>query len=94
MGSKYVDEILNGKIFVYPTDTIYGLGCNALDGASVNKIKKMKGRDKDKPISVIAPSIDWIRENCIVDFDLHKYLPGPYTLILKKLGSILRDTDY
>ena len=77
-------EILSGKIFIYPTDTIYGIGCNALDENAVNKIKEIKGRDKDKPLSIIAPSKEWIKEHCVVDVDLEKYLPGPYTLILKK----------
>jgi len=77
-------EILAGKIFIYPTDTVYGLGCNALDKASVTKLKEIKKRDKEKPVSVIAPSINWIQENCIVDCELKKYLPGQYTLILKK----------
>lgn len=79
-----VKEINQGKIFIYPTDTIYGLGCNAENELAVNKIKQIKQRDKDKPLSVIAPSFDWINENLIVDVDLKKYLPGPYTIILKK----------
>ncbi len=77
-------EILKGKIFVYPTDTIYGLGCDATNIPAVNKIKEIKVRDKDKPLSVIAPSINWIKENLIIDVNLEKYLPGPYTIILKK----------
>ena len=48
------------------------------------EIKDIKNRDKDKPLSVIAPSINWIKDNFIVDLDLRKYLPGPYTIILKK----------
>ena len=80
-------EILKGKIFIYPTDTIYGLGCNAEDKKAVEKIKEIKGRDKDKPLSVIAPSIKWIDEHCNFDTILEKYLPGPYTLILEKLNS-------
>lgn len=79
-----VDQIIKGKIFIYPTDTIYGLGCNALNKRSVNKIKKLKQRDKNKPLSIIAPSKKWIKENCITNINLDKYLPGPYTLILKK----------
>ena len=79
-----IKEIQKGKIFIYPTDTIYGLGCNAEDKEAVEKIKQIKQRDKDKPLSVIAPSIDWIKENLIIDCDLDKYLPGPYTIILKK----------
>lgn len=81
---KTVKQIHEGKIFIYPTDTIYGLGCDATKINSVEKIKEIKKRDKDKPLSVIAPSFDWIQKNCIVDFDLKKYLPGAYTLILKK----------
>ena len=80
------EKILSGKVFVYPTDTVYGLGCDASNTSSVDRIKKIKGRDADKPLSVIAPSIEWIRDNCLIDegLDLGKYLPGPYTLILKK----------
>jgi L-threonylcarbamoyladenylate synthase len=37
-----------------------------------------------KPFSVIAPSIKWIKQNLIIDVELEKYLPGPYTIILKK----------
>ncbi|HEA46319.1 MAG TPA: threonylcarbamoyl-AMP synthase [Candidatus Pacearchaeota archaeon] len=84
MMDKTITGILEGKIFIYPTDTIYGIGCNALNKESVKRIKEIKKRERDKPFSVIAPSFEWIREHCIVDADLKKYLPGPYTLILKK----------
>lgn len=79
-----IKEIKKGKIFIYPTDTIYGLGCDATNKDSVEKIKKIKKRDKNKPLSIIAPSIDWIKENLIIDVRLNDYLPGPYTIILKK----------
>lgn len=79
------DEITAGKIFIYPTDTIYGLGCNAEDKIAVEKIKSLKGRDRDKPLSIIAPSFEWILENFKTDKkELKKYLPGPYTLLLEK----------
>ena len=74
MQNNLIQEILSGKIFIYPTDAIYGLGCNAENIDAVNKIKEIKQRDKDKPLSVIAPSIDWIKENLIVDYNLNKYL--------------------
>jgi len=83
--SELKKAILKGKIFIYPTDTIYGLGCNAENQESVKKIKKIKTRDSEKPLSIIAPSISWIKEHCIFDEILEKYLPGPYTLILEKL---------
>lgn len=77
------DDILAGKIFIYPTDTIYGIGCDATNAKSVGKIREIKKRDA-KPFSVIAPNLGWIEDNFVVDFDIKRYLPGPYTLLLKK----------
>ena len=76
-------EISKGKIFIYPTDTVYGIGCNALDEEAVEKIRKIKKRD-EKPFSVIAPSFEWVSDNLIIDVNLEKYFPGAYTVILKK----------
>jgi L-threonylcarbamoyladenylate synthase len=79
--------IRTGKIIVYPTDTLYGIGCNALKKESVEKIIEAKGRDPSKPLSVIAPSIQWIAENTKITSDYLKFVndlfPGPYTVILK-----------
>jgi len=91
---EIVTKIKVGKIFIYPTDTVYGLGCDAGNSESVRKIKQIKNRDFDKPLSVIAPSIAWIRKHLIVSIDLKKYLPGPYTLILeKKSKSFLHEVS-
>ncbi|MDO8509089.1 MAG: L-threonylcarbamoyladenylate synthase [Nanoarchaeota archaeon] len=81
----YFREIREGKIFVYPTDTIYGIGCDATNDDSVNKIRQIKKRD-EKPFSIIAPSKDWIKKDCVVDDNSEKWLnklPGAYTLILE-----------
>jgi len=83
--NKLVEMIKVGNIFIYPTDTVYGIGCNALNEESVLRIKEIKGRDAGKPLSVIAPSKDWIYSNLFADKGrVDKYLPGRYTLILKK----------
>lgn len=72
------------QIFIYPTDTIYGIGCNAENEKLVSKIREIKNRD-EKPFSVIAPSVEWILNNFETFLDeVEKYLPGKYTLILKK----------
>lgn len=89
----YLNEIKKGKIFIYPTDTIYGIGCDATNQKSINKIRKIKKRDT-KPISIIVPSKNWIEENCRVQNkkELNK-LPGPYTFILtlKNQNSIAKE---
>lgn len=82
--NEIIKNIKQGKIFIYPTDTVYGLGCDAFNENAVSRIKEIKAREGDRPLSVIAPGFDWIKEHLIVDVDLEKYLPGAYTLILKK----------
>jgi L-threonylcarbamoyladenylate synthase len=74
--------MVKGNIFIYPTDTIYGIGCNAQNGELVRKIREIKGRPRS-PFSVIAPSKRWIMENTECREEWLDVLPGPYTLILK-----------
>jgi len=79
------NKIHSGQIFVYPTDTIYGIGCNALDDNAVKKIRDIK-QIGDRPIGVIAPNKEWIYENCVVPKEAEEWinkLPGPFTLVLK-----------
>ena len=81
---EYLKKIEKGAIFIYPTDTIYGIGTNAKNKSSVSKIRKIKQRPKT-PFSVIAPSKLWIKNNCKLNKSTKKYLkklPGKYTLIL------------
>ncbi len=82
---KYIDLILEGEIFIYPTDTIYGIGSIATSKESVLKIRKAKDRMK-MPFSIIAPSKRWIYNNCEIKESDERWiskLPGPYTLIFK-----------
>ena len=80
-----VDEIIRGAVFIHPTDTIYGIGCNAQNSNAVKKVRLLKARASN-PFSVIAPSVEWIYENCVVTKEGEEWLgklPGPYTLIFK-----------
>jgi len=82
----FEQKIARGSIFIHPTDTIYGLGCNALDDEAVKKLRAIKQRGST-PLSIIAPSKSWIYENCEVTEEAEDWigkLPGPYTLILRK----------
>lgn len=83
-------EMRRGKVFVYPTDTIYGIGCDATNSLAVGRVRTIKMRES-KPFSVIAPSLEWIERNCIVDSEARTWidkLPGPYTLILKLANNL------
>ena len=81
---QFISRIREGSIFIYPTDTIYGVGCNALNKGLVNKIRNAK-QSGDQPFSVIAPSKDWIIKNLDYKESFKPWLdklPGPYTLIM------------
>jgi len=88
---ELIEEIRKGAIFVYPTDTIYGIGCNALNRESVRRIREMKGATH--PFSVIAPSKKWIEENLRMRHgNFLKKFPCGYTLIFeKRKGEFLKD---
>jgi L-threonylcarbamoyladenylate synthase len=78
-------KVLEGIVFIHPTDTIYGLGCDARNDNAVDRIRTLKNR-KDDPFSVIAPSKRWIEENCELNDEAKEWikkLPGPYTFIFK-----------
>lgn len=75
-----------GEVIVYPTETLYGLGANALDIAAVERVLDLKGREPNHPISVVVSDQEMLRS--LVDIPPHaqklidKFWPGPLTLVL------------
>jgi len=80
-----VSFLKEGKIIIYPTDTIYGLGCDALNEKAVEKIFQIKERNDSNPFSVIVKDIEAIKKIAFVDENreniARKLLSGPFTLI-------------
>jgi len=85
-----ISELESGKIITIPTDTFYGLACDATNGEVINNLFELKERGKDKPVPLlIADSEDLYKYNPQVDGIgklISKFWPGPLTLIL--------ETDY
>jgi tRNA threonylcarbamoyl adenosine modification protein (Sua5/YciO/YrdC/YwlC family) len=81
-----IDCLKNGGVIVYPTDTIYGFGCDALNEKAVEKIYKIKKRKNNKPLSVMMRNTEELKKYAYLDVRnikiLETILPGPYTLIL------------
>jgi L-threonylcarbamoyladenylate synthase len=91
--SQIVFEILNGQVLVFPTETSYGLGCDATNQTAVDKIFKIKDRTDDKPLLVVVDSIEtakkYLRWNETLEKLSQKYWPGPLTIVGEYVGNNL-----
>lgn len=82
-----------GKLVAFPTETVYGLGANALDAAAVERIFAAKGRPKTSPLIVHVDSVEMARGLAAewpeaAETLTRRYWPGPLTLVLRKRESV------
>ena len=75
-----------GGVIAYPTETVFGLGCDPRDANAVRRIFRMKGRDDRKPVLLVASSIAQVRKVAMLTGSAlqlaKRYWPGPLTLVL------------
>lgn len=78
----------SGGAVIYPTDTLYGLGVNALNENAVIRVQKIKRQDKNKPISVVVKDVKMAKKIACIDSKIEKILekvwPGSITIVLRK----------
>lgn len=95
--NEAADIIYKGGVVAFPTETVYGLGANALNEEAVDKIFKAKGRPQDNPLIVHVASKNienLVKEVPKVAKDLiDKFWPGPLTIILNKKDIIPNRTS-
>ncbi|MEP7353732.1 MAG: L-threonylcarbamoyladenylate synthase [Acidobacteriota bacterium] len=82
-----------GKIVAFPTETVYGLGANALDASAVQRVFELKGRPSTSPLIVHVASVEAAREVVsewppLAEQLARRFWPGPLTLVLPKQASI------
>lgn len=91
VAQEAADAMERGEVVVYPTDTVYGFGCDAENVEAIKTIKSLKVRDSAKPLSVIMENVEMIKQ--YVHFDAEKekimsrLLPGKFTIVLPLKGS-------
>jgi L-threonylcarbamoyladenylate synthase len=90
---RAVDLIRKGRLVAFPTETVYGLGANALDRAAVGRIYEAKGRPATSPLIVHVASVEMARALASVwpgeaDRLAQRYWPGPLTLVVPKAPAI------
>ncbi|MFP4116541.1 MAG: L-threonylcarbamoyladenylate synthase [Candidatus Aenigmatarchaeota archaeon] len=82
----------DGETCIYPTETCYGLGTNALDEKAVKKIYNVKERDEEKKLSCLVPSLEEAEKYCNLSRNERKvcerFMPGPLTLVAEKKDNV------
>ena len=87
-----VDALQRGETVVFPTETTYGLGCDATNQEAVNRVFAIKGRQPDKPFLVVVPDVKTAKEylewNDLLQKIADQYWPGPLTVVGKSKGDL------
>jgi tRNA threonylcarbamoyl adenosine modification protein (Sua5/YciO/YrdC/YwlC family) len=83
---KAVEILRGGGIVIYPTDTVYGMGCDLFNKKGIERIYEIQRRDRKQPLSFICADLKDISHYAQVSDNAYKImkrlLPGPYTFIL------------
>lgn len=89
---KAIEALENSELVIYPTDTVYGIGCSINKKQAIEKIYRLKGKSKFDPMSIICASIQQASTYAkISNFSykiLRRCLPGPFTIILEATREI------
>lgn len=83
---QIVDMLRNGAVMLYPTDTVYAIGCDLNSKSAVERVRRIKQLSNDKPLTFLCSSLSNIAQYAVVSdpaYRIMKHLiPGPYTFLL------------
>ncbi|WP_158058564.1 L-threonylcarbamoyladenylate synthase [Halorussus halophilus] len=89
---RAVEAIHDGDLVVYPTETVYGLGADALNETAVKRVFDAKRRDRDKPVSLAVPDVDsalnYVHASDREETFMREFLPGPVTVLCEKTDEV------
>lgn len=98
--NNIIELLKNGKVIAIPTDTVYGLICDATNKMSIDKVYDIKKRDKDKPLLIFVKdykeALKYVEKpinNGAIEDLTDKYWPGSLTIIFKKKKDALTDIN-
>lgn len=91
---RVVESLARGAVISYPTDTVYGIGCDIFSKSGIERIYQLKDRSRKKPLSFICSDLKDISRYAQVPDTayriMRKHLPGPYTFILEATKEVPR----
>jgi tRNA threonylcarbamoyl adenosine modification protein (Sua5/YciO/YrdC/YwlC family) len=87
-----VDALEAGEVIAYPTDTVYGLGCDLFNKKAVTKLYQIKGMDKGQKLAFVCQGLSDVAKYAVMHDHayriLKEYLPGPYCFILESTREV------
>lgn len=91
---RAVEILRDDGVIAYPTDTVYGLGCDIKSKKAVERVYRMKGMKPDQPLAFICPDLGDLAKYAIVDDRKYRLMrrltPGPYCFILEATREVPR----
>ena len=85
--ARAAEAVSDGNLVVYPTETVYGLGADALDADAVTRVFEVKGRSREKPVSLAVPDVEQVNEYARLTTNerafMREFLPGPVTVLVE-----------
>jgi tRNA threonylcarbamoyl adenosine modification protein (Sua5/YciO/YrdC/YwlC family) len=91
---KALEVLRKGGLIAYPTGTVYGLGCDILNKKAIEKVYRVKGIDKKKPLSFLCHDLSDLARYARVDDAAYRIMkrlvPGPYTFVLEATKEVPR----
>ncbi|MEP7050427.1 MAG: L-threonylcarbamoyladenylate synthase [Pseudomonadota bacterium] len=91
---RAVDALEAGEVIAYPTDTVYGLGCDLFNKKAIDRLYQIKGLDRSQMLAFVCQDLADVSKYAIVQNDVYrllkKYLPGPYCFILESTREVPR----
>lgn len=90
--AQVVEALKHGAVICYPTDTVYGIGCDIFNQKAVKRVHQLKRRPNDKPFSFMCSSLKDVSTYCHISNAAYrlmkKNLPGPYTFVLTTMKIV------
>src|SRR3954454_22710529 len=87
-----VDALERGEVIGYPTDTVYGLGCDLFNKKAIDRLYQIKQMDRAHQLAFICPDLADIARYAVVENQAYRvlkhFLPGPYCFILEATREV------
>jgi tRNA threonylcarbamoyl adenosine modification protein (Sua5/YciO/YrdC/YwlC family) len=91
---RAVDALSSGGLIAYPTDTVYGIGCDLFNKKAVDKLYQVKGMPRSQQLAFLCGDLGEVAKYAILnDYEyriLKRFLPGPYCFILRTTNEVPR----